>query len=105
MASEAEIQFNYEKALKKAQELEEVAGELRQIAAGELDGTLTQLRGSWKGEAAELYQNKGEALGEKVGKSAENLLEIADGARKMAKRLYDAEMAAYRLAQIRNYSE
>ncbi len=103
MASESEIRFNYEQALKKVQELEEIAGELKQIAAGELDGALTKLGGSWQSEASGVYRKKGEDLGERVGKRAENILEIADAARKMAKRLYEAEMAAYRLAQIRNY--
>lgn len=105
MASESEIRLNYEESLRKAREMEDIASELRQNANGELDQALAQLSQGWKGEGADAYMQKGAALREKILESAKDLEHTAEAVKTMAKRLYDAEMAAYRLAQMRTYTD
>lgn len=103
MASKSEIQFNFQQALKRAEELEEIAEELKRLADRELEDSFDSLSAAWKGEAASAYLRKGSRLKEKILRSAKDLKSTAAVIRRTAKRIYDAEMYAYRLAKERNY--
>lgn len=105
MASESEIKIHFQQAVRQAEELEETAGELRKLAREELGQALQNLSGVWKGEAADSYLNRGTRLETKMEKSAKDLEVTAAVIRSTAKRIYDAEMQAYRLAKERTYEK
>lgn len=103
MKSATEIQMDFKQAIKRAEELEEIAGGMDGLANKNLEETLQELSLAWKGEAGDLYLQKASALKEKILKSAKDLKSTASTIRNIARRVYDAEMRAYRLAMERKY--
>lgn len=103
MATRASIEFDFNRALNQAKKLEEVASKMKSLSESSLENTLQDISVNWKGENASVYLKKGEKLKSKVMGSAEQLNAIAGEIRKIAKRVYDAEMAALAIAEMRNY--
>ncbi|MBR6770720.1 MAG: WXG100 family type VII secretion target [Lachnospiraceae bacterium] len=99
MATVYSIQMDFQQARQQAQRLDDIASQLERIAGNELGGTLQELSIGWKGENATAYIKKGGELQNKMGNSVKNLRNIADSIRRIAKRVYDAEMAAINLVQ------
>lgn len=105
MKSAVTIKMNFQQARRQADELEEIAGEMRRIAKNDLENSFQSLSAAWQGEAAEAYLRKGEQLRDKIIASAQQLEKNAGMIRSAAKRTYDAEMRAYNLAQTRLYNK
>ncbi len=105
MKSLTTIRMDFQKAQQCAAELEEIASEMRTLANSDLSDSLQSLSGAWKGESAALYLRKGELLKDKITASAKNLERTAATIRSTARRTYDAEMRAYRLAVQRKYNK
>lgn len=105
MKTDSEIRFDYNKAIRRAEELEEAARNLRQLSDRELEDSLQSLANAWRGEAANAYIRKGNQLQEKILANARKLTDTAKTIRSTAKRTYDAEMWAYRIAQERLYNK
>ena len=103
MKSEAEIIFDYRQAISKAEELEGVVANLRQLSNNDLEGSLQSLSNAWRGEASEAYIGKGKKLQERILANAKNLENTAKTIRSTAKRIYDAEMRALQIARERQY--
>jgi uncharacterized protein YukE len=61
------------------------------------------LSASWKGDNAKAYIGKGSRLQENIRGTAGELRSIAAEIRTIAKRIYDAEMAALAIAENRTY--
>ena len=89
--------------MKRAEELEEIAGALKQLAENRLEQVFYQMSSAWTGEAAEAYTVKGKQLKEHMLENARSLGCAASSIRSAAQRVYDAEMRAYRRAKRRNY--
>lgn len=105
MKSDSEIRFDYNKAIRRAEELEEAAKSLKQLANRDLEDSLQGLANAWKGEAANAYISKGNQLQERILTNVRKLTDTAKTIRSTAKRTYDAEMWAYRIALERSYKE
>lgn len=105
MKSLLSIEFDFRQAIKRAEELEEIAAEMKKLADEDLETSLQSLSIAWKGEAASAYLVKGTRLKDKILKSSKDLKKTATTIRSIAKRTYDAEMTAYRIAMERNYQE
>lgn len=103
MKSDSEINYDFQQAIRKAEELEAVATNLRSLANNDLAGSMQTLSNAWKGEAANTYLMKGNTLKERIVENAKKLDTTAKTIRTTAKRTYDAEMAAYRIAKEREY--
>ena len=103
MKSKAAIEFDFRQAMNRADELEQVAAEMKRMANNDMQSSLQQLSVAWKGEAASAYLTKGGRLKEKVVKSANDLNKTASTIRSVARRVYNAEMTAYRIAMERAY--
>ena len=103
MATRASIEFDFNRALNQARKLEEVASKMKSLSDSSLEGTLQDISVNWKGENASVYLRKGKNLKSKVTSSADQLNAIAREIRRIAKRVYDAEMAALAIAEMRNY--
>lgn len=105
MKSEWEIRCDFQNAINKAAELEGVASNLRSLANNDLEQSLQTLSNAWKGEAATAYIGKGNRLQERIVANAGKLDRTAQTIRTTAKRTYDAEMEALRIAREREYRE
>lgn len=96
------IQLNYDAAKKQAQKLDEIAKTLSNLADNQLNSSFSQLQSNWKGDNANAYLNKGKVVQTDIRVIASNVKNAADSIRKIAKRTYEAEMNAVKLAEIRN---
>ena len=103
MATKESIEFDFQKALDQANRLDEIAAELKSLSADEFAGSMQNLAGGWKGENATLYLNKGQKLQDSMTSTAADLSGAASNIRTIAKRTYEAEMAALKIAETRRY--
>lgn len=103
MTSKWEIQMNFEAAIHQAESLEQVASRMKRVARQEMGGTLQELSYIWKGDNANAYRYKGERVQTQIQNTAEELEMIAGDIRRIAKRIYNAEMQALLIAESRNY--
>ncbi|HIQ98952.1 MAG TPA: PPE domain-containing protein [Candidatus Scybalocola faecavium] len=99
--SKTTIEINFKNACNQASQLEQLAQELNQIAASQLSGTLQSVAGSWKGDSANLFLQKGNSLVDQISASAQALKDAAASIKTIAKNTYNAEMRALELARIR----
>ena len=105
MKSLFSIEFDFQQAIKRAEELESIAADMKKLADEDLETSLQSLSLAWKGEAANAYLAKGSRLKDKILKSSSDLTKTASTIRRVAKRTYDAEMRAYRIAMERLYKK
>ena len=98
-----EITMNFRSAIRQADRLESVAEQMNSMAQQRFSASIQELSVGWKGENANAYLRKCESLKQKIGETAKQLRGVAADIRSIAQRTYDAEMAALRIAQERNY--
>lgn len=103
MASRASIEFDFRKATAQADRLDAVADQLNMLSDNRFGGTMQHLSSNWKGENASLYLAKGGKLQEQMNGTSRELHSIASDIRTVARRLYEAEMRALRIAEHREY--
>lgn len=103
MATREMIEFDFKKALGQADKIDGIADRLGRLSGTELGSTMQNLSAGWKGENASLYLNKGNNLQEKINGTAKELYSIASDIRTIARRIYEAEMAALSIASERTY--
>lgn len=97
------IEINYQAALEKADELEEIGRELMRALDREYEESMQRLAVNWKGVNAETYLKKGNSLGVQMRSTADGVIEAAEEIRRTARRIYNAEMAAIRIIEARIY--
>ena len=103
MATRASIEFDYRQALQQAESVDGIANRLSKLSGTKFGNSMQSVAGSWKGENATKYLAKGSSLQEKMNRTAKSLWTTASTIRIMAKRIYDAEMAALEAAERRDY--
>lgn len=103
MATREKIEFDFRQAMRQANKIDELANDLNRLSDKKFGGSLQNLASSWKGENASLYLTKGSSLQKKMNETAGELHAVAADIRTIAKRLYDAEMAALAIATTRTY--
>lgn len=103
MKSAWEIQLDYNHAVRQAESLNQIAGELRSTANQDMQDSIGAITQSWTGSNSNAYISKYNTLKDNVVVTAGKLDEIADTLRRIARNTYDAEMAALRLAMERKY--
>lgn len=103
MATREKIEFDFKQAMRQANKIDELANDLNRLSDRKFGGSLQKLSASWKGENASLYLAKGNSLQDKINRTSRELHAIAADIRTIAKRLYDAEMAALAIATARTY--
>jgi len=99
MLTERQIKADLAKAREYASELEEEASRLTKLASSSLEDVFDELRIAWKGENAEKYLRKGEALQADIIGTAKTLKNIAATIRSNAQNTYTAEMENLRIYQ------
>lgn len=98
MKSSTQIRFDFQNAKQQANRLDELANSLEQQVIRPMSDTSQQLRTAWTGESANRFVAKQGELQEKIRSTSRTLRDIADEIRRIAKRVYDAEMQAYYIA-------
>lgn len=103
MATRASIEMDFRQAMAQADRVDDAANNLSGVSNRQLEGTLQDLASGWNGENADAYLAKGAKLQSRINNSASELQEIASTIRRIAKRIYDTEMANLRIAEQRDY--
>lgn len=101
MSSLSEIYFNYNKAIAQANRLDGIASKMQNAANRDMQGILNDVSRAWKSDSAPQYVRKGEKVKGNIQTSSKNLEEIASTIRTIAKRVRDAELEAWRIANER----
>ena len=104
MKSSTQIRFDFENARQQADRLDELASDMERQVLRKMCDSGQQLRSAWTGESANRFVVKQSELQEKIRSTLCALREIADEIRRIAKRVYDAEMQAYYIASQRRSS-
>lgn len=103
MASLRTIQLDFAAANAQATHLEELAGEIGRLQSDQLGGALEELYGYWQGASSESFQKKGRELQHGLQNTEKDLYAVARNIRAVARRIYNAEMTALRIAQERTF--
>lgn len=93
-----EINLDYAKAIRQAEQLEAIARNLGTLADSEFQGCLQRISTNWKGENASAYIAKGQKLKGDMNKTAEQLNKAAGAIRNIARRTKEADIAAMNIA-------
>ena len=92
------IQIEYRQVMDQANKLGDCAEDLARLQR-QIDMLVSDLKGGWEGESANLYFQKCMELSAKIKKSQNNLEQTANVIRKSARAYRDAEMEAIKIAQ------
>lgn len=104
MKSKNTIQMDFTKAYHDAERIDDIARKLKQLSNANLEQSMQNLAASWKGQNATAFIRKEQQLQQDMKITANTLNGIADDVRRVAKRVYDAEMTAYKIAMTRTAS-
>ena len=103
MASKHEIEMDFKRAKDQARKLEAAAESLNNLSKNKFNGTLQSISNSWKGDSANLYLKKGAVLQEQMTSTALELNSIASDIRRIAEKIYEAEMRNWERARRRRH--
>lgn len=97
--SEHVINFNYNQAIAKADELDAAAAKLEADAVTEMDSIISGINRNWTGDNAEAYIQKCTKEQAKLNDVATSIRNTANTIRTMAANIKAAEMEALRIAR------
>ena len=92
------IEIDFARAIARVDELEAMAGELYELAKGDVSLTLTLLARSFRGENGKLFLQKGKQMAPEIFELADQMHKAASNIRFSAEVIYKAEKAAQTLA-------
>ena len=88
------INMDYAGAIRQAEELEQIAGEISTLMNDSFDACMGAVRNSWKGENADRCFGKGQQLKMQVLTTEADLRKAAAAIRSIAKSAREAELRA-----------
>lgn len=100
-----EIIFNYNRAMKEAERLENLAKKLNRIADRDMESAIGTLKNAWNSDYSGQYYKKAYTVEESIKKSAANLSAIANSIRKIAEITKNSELRALETAKNRSYKK
>ena len=95
------ITIDFERALRKANELDDHADRLRRMTQGEYETVLQSLSNDWSSDSATAFFSKGDRLRRDMEETARNIETVASNLRRAARRIYEAERRAEEIARQR----
>ncbi len=101
MSSRSEIRFNFKQALAQADRLDDVADKLDRLSKDTMENSMQTLASAWSGDNATAFLRKEDILKGDIKSTASSVHDIADDIRRIARRVYEAEMEALRIAKSR----
>lgn len=93
MATEQTIMFNYNQAIAQAEELIGIAKEIKKVADGKFEDSVTQIDSNWDGQNSKKFVTKCNDLKGKMEDSSSDITKIAEAIKQIAKAIRDAELA------------
>lgn len=93
------IELDFAASIKQAEEIERIADDLKNLADNKMSDTVSEMQSCWKGDSAQAFFAKSSIVQGNLEETAEKLMEIAQSIRSAAKKMYDAEMEALRIAE------
>lgn len=103
MATYASIEFDFQAACDQASRLEHLAEQVDSLRKHKLGTALEELQSGWQGRSADAFQDKGRLMQQGLQETGKELYGIAQSIRIAARQIYEAEMAALRIAETRTY--
>ena len=97
------IRMEYNKAMKQAEKLDQIAADLKRVADQRFTPSLSQINKAWKSDASVKFIRKGNKLAREILARARELEKAAETVRTIAKNTYNAEMRARQIAKDRTY--
>jgi len=91
MAARENIAADFHVAMRKADQLEEIAKRLSDLSDRQLGGAMQDLSCGWKGENAHAYLKKGAKLQGRIRETSYDLRNVAEELRSAGKKAYKAE--------------
>ncbi len=101
MKTAAEINFDYQRAINQAEDLDNAAADLKRTAQNSLEDVRSDLYRAWRSDSADSYRKKLAKVKEDMLTTAKNLNRAADTIRDIAREVRDAELNALRIAMER----
>ena len=98
-----QVQLNYEEAIRQSERINSALDKLRQ--ADNIHDSMNSISSDWRGDNANSFLKIFNELGLIFRKITDRLAGIETWIRDSAKRIYDAEMEAIRIAEERAYRE
>lgn len=93
------IFIDFNGAKREADAIEELAFQMRSSVAVGFKDRMEEVAGSWKGENASAFLQKGEKMQERLYQTAEDIETVAECIRRTARALYEAEKKAEEIAR------
>ena len=101
MKSSSEIRFDFQNAMEQARKLDSLADNIERRVSNKLEETAQNIHSAWKGDSATRYIGKDQVLQQQTRQTARTLRDTAEDIRRIARRIYEAEMRALEIAQRR----
>jgi hypothetical protein len=88
--------FNYDKAIRQAEQIDSVAGDMTALANNTMGGAISAVNASWDGTSSDLFLRHCEDTRGQILEKARQLTQAAVKIRNVARILHEAEMNARR---------
>ena len=98
------IRMEYDKAMKQAEKLDQIAADLRRVADQRFTPSLSRINRAWKSDSSVKFVRKGNKLAEEIRTRAKEIEKAAKTVRTIARNTYNAEMRARQIAKERTYN-
>lgn len=97
MKTAFEIRMDFTRACNQASELEELAEKINRIGKNSMEDAKSEVQNAWTGNNSNLFVQKVDAVAQQLISYASSLKTTASTIRRVARRIYEAEMAALAL--------
>lgn len=97
------IKFDYHKAMRQAEKIDNIACSLKKLSAHELQETLECINYAWEGNASQTYRSKLEEKQTNIEQVSKNLEALAEQYRQIARSLKQAEENAKKALSTNTY--
>ncbi len=97
------IEINFAEAIKKAEEIEEIAERLENVVSRSVKTDMEELLHGWKGDNASLFLKKQNPLPSEIEATIRDIRRISQRVRRIAQLFYDVEMKAVNIFSGKRY--
>lgn len=103
MSTRFQIYCDYKNALKKADEIEKLSRQIRNLSDDDLRDESNRLNKFWTGQSKDVFGHKLHSTANDLDEVSAGLVKIASTIRDIAARNYNTEIRALELAERRAY--
>ena len=103
MSDRFTIWMSYSQAMRQAELLAQQADHMKRLGSERISALLHESSVGWRGENADAYRTKMSLFRNELSQTANQLTNMADIIRQIARNTYQADMRALELAEKRKY--